>query len=244
MEQIIREKPVKIKSHAENNVIEVKAAIISIIAKTGLSLAQFLQPTTEQVNTAAEGIIKHFGALSLDDLILCMEMGLMGHFGPLMRYDVNIILEWCKKYEEAKRVKATQMPEKKEVKDNGPAVKMPAEVKQLLQKLKTKTLAPLNFTAQDFTNEDEDEFLHGPKKKKYKRGEPIKASEVEIEAFNAYDAILYDQEKKSGTSLTFITWGGVHYNQGTWVHYFFYTLYRNDALYDELTQYLETIKRK
>jgi len=145
IQQIIREKPIKIKSHAERDAVEIRAAIIQVIAKSVLTLAPFKQPTPEQIGFFADMIISDYGQLSLDDLQLCMLNGLKGLYGAkkgehdnIISFDSEVMLRWLQKYGEEKRtveqnynVSSNQFPTKK----NYEPSKMPIEIKESLTKM-------------------------------------------------------------------------------------------------------------
>ena len=54
--------------------------------------------SVSQVAKLVDRILENYGMLKIDDLKLCFDMVLRGHFGVVYRLDVNVVVDWMDRY--------------------------------------------------------------------------------------------------------------------------------------------------
>lgn len=242
--QILKDKPVTIKSQCQHSENDVRAAVILIINSNAKLLAEYKRPTVEIVIAATNLIISQYSHLSIDDIRLCIQNLCSGLYGEIIALDFERYGKALKVYSEEKRVTETSNTVSNQFPNSKP-VKLDEETREKLYEAVGKPIIKKVELKKDYTEEEEIEFLHGPKTKTLKKGKPIQASEIEQEAFNSFDKIRAQQEfENNGKASTFINWNGAMYTMGTWLEYFFYTIHRNDTLYQQVIDYLQTIEKK
>lgn len=143
VQSILRDKPVTIKSLTVSSPVDLKAAIVKIITDAVLTLAQFKQPTVDQIKFFSDAILSDYNDFSLDDLSLCMLNGLKGKYGVkknepdnIISFDSEVLFRWLTKYREEKREismtssYSNQFPRDR---DRKKPVPMPEDVREILK---------------------------------------------------------------------------------------------------------------
>lgn len=254
IQKIISDNKPTIKTHANTNFINLKAVLVSIITDTSLKLAQYLQPTKEQISAASDIIISDYSHFCVDDVRLCMLNGLKGLYGEIMRFDVSVICGWLTKYKEEKRIAYTQHnPEPiKTLKDeyrNTLTPELREKLYAAIGKLDQKKIS----IKQEISKEEEEEFLHGPKKKEIKKLPPNKPSDLEIAAWYSFDLLHKLQEGKYDIIATASTnqigqrmvwYNGIKYSQDSFCRFYFLELSQNESEQQVFYEYVNQLQKK
>lgn len=127
---ILKDKPVSIRTKAEMDFEETKMEIFALITRYGAQLAAYLHPTKLQVFGCTDIILSDYRQLSTDDVELCLRNGIKGLYGEIMRFDTSVICGWLTKYVEEKRLAAMNYKADIPKKQTGKGEPMPPEVKQ------------------------------------------------------------------------------------------------------------------
>jgi len=135
--QILKDKPVTIKSQCQHSENDVRAAVILVINSGAKLLAEYKRPTVEIVIATTNLILSQYSHLCIDDVRLCIQNLCSGLYGEIIALDFERYGKAFKVYSEEKRVTevsyqpSNQFPTKK----NYEPSKMPVEIKESLTKM-------------------------------------------------------------------------------------------------------------
>ena len=86
------------KYNREDGLTKARAVLCILLNDfiDNFNVGQSMSPL--QVAKSADRILEKYGMLKIDDLKLCFDMVISGHFGAVYRLDVNVVVDWIDKY--------------------------------------------------------------------------------------------------------------------------------------------------
>jgi hypothetical protein len=134
--QILKDKPVTIKSQCQHSENDVRAAVILVINSGAKLLAEYKRPTVEIVIATTNLILSQYSHLCIDDVRLCIQNLCSGLYGEIIALDFERYGKALKVYSEEKRVTEVSYQTSNQFpKNNYTPTKMPIEIKEGLSKM-------------------------------------------------------------------------------------------------------------
>lgn len=84
----------------KKGILEAIISLLILKASNRISVSGNLRPG--QADEIAQQIISDYPLLSIDDINLCLLNGTKGNYGQIYRFDISVIYEWIRMYEEEK----------------------------------------------------------------------------------------------------------------------------------------------